>query len=377
VHSAHFKKVGDMRIQDEQDEQLMIQTIEQEIEASEIGIFSLGPSLIEGYMYEMEGNQKIYDKNLLSAEAPVVAVEVRPFPDGQPASFNGAVGKIHIETRLLSPSTIKLGEKITLEAKVKNIENMADFTLPPLFCQPGFSGFFQLSQLPPLADVEKGIKIFQIELQPLSTLVTEIPPIEVASFNNSTVTYIKSKSLPISLKVEDFSHKKKEVKIGENLPFFIFPAFVLNKFVPILPIKRESSLLTLQELSSHTIHIRNIVWVMILSILLLIVQRQWKINRQENKTNVVQSTYFFLQAEKAKMPLEQARLLETALWYSLWEKKIVSKNSRKIEELFSAKYEDIRVILLHLQAVQYSSNKSFSFKAMKEQVSRILNLPSH
>ena len=181
IHPSHFQKVGDVHIHDTQEQEITVQELTQEVEASETGTFSFGPSLIEGYAYTMKGGQKIYDNTLLQAQAPAVTVEVKAFPaHTQPASFTGALGSIEAEWLLESQNTLSVGDTLQLVLKVRGVTNLTELHLPLLECQPGFSGFFQTSDLPPPAEVQGETKFFHLELRPITPLSPHIPSLELS-----------------------------------------------------------------------------------------------------------------------------------------------------------------------------------------------------
>lgn len=220
VHPANLIKVGDVQIKDYQLPEATVQKLTQEVQASEMGTFSFGPSLIEGYAYTMEGGEKIYRPSLLKAEAPIVTVEVKPFPTAaQPASFTNALGKIQIQTELTSPHTLRVGDHLQLLVKISGVSNLADFRLPSLECQPGVSGFFETSRAPSLADVKEDEKTFLVELRPLNALIKAIPPLEVSSFDLDSRDYVMQMSAPIPIFITDIPLREtKAAAIPFKLP---------------------------------------------------------------------------------------------------------------------------------------------------------------
>jgi hypothetical protein len=215
IHVTDFKKIGDLRIREYELNGLSVQEIVQEIEIAKPGVFTYGPSAIEGYAYETNSlGQKVYFKNQLQATAPAVSIVVSDFPlANQPASFNGAIGEtLAAEMKMLSPTSIKMGDNISFQLIVKGPVNLAEIRLPSLACQPGFSGFFQLDELPPSARIEGTTKVFQIEMRPISTFATSIPSIELSAFNPVTATYITWHSEAIALEVQSYPLKEQKAE---------------------------------------------------------------------------------------------------------------------------------------------------------------------
>lgn len=208
TESIDFRKIGDEHIEETESESstnpVTVQEISQEIEADKPGVFEYGPSAIEGYAYENnESGEKVYYRQKLRAEAPIVTITVNPFPlQDRPASFTGALGTVEAKLSMLTSSTIPLGEQIKLELEVSGLSNLDSFKLPILACQPGFSGFFYMNDLPAAGEVKDSTKKFTIELRPISSFVTEIPVVELSSFDTNTHVYHTWQSQPIPLTVQ-------------------------------------------------------------------------------------------------------------------------------------------------------------------------------
>ncbi len=125
-------------------------------------------------------------------------MDVHPFPHSkQPPSFTGALGRIQIQVKLLSSGSVQVGDRLLLQIRISDVHPLDEFTLPSLGCQPGFSGFFEMSDLPPQAEVRGTEKIFQIECRVLTSLVDQIPSIEVASFDPEKGDYSIARTAPL------------------------------------------------------------------------------------------------------------------------------------------------------------------------------------
>ncbi len=203
IHPNNFEMIGDAHIEDFQEGDITIQKISQNVQASKLGTFELGPSWIEGYFYDVNtAGNKILSKEAVKAEAPSVTISVVPFfPKNQPGSFNGALGEIKVET-IKKFSKAIVGEEIQLEFAISGIENLVEFQFPNLACQPGFSGFFQQSDLLPAGIIKGERKIYTIELIPLNTFITSIPSIEFSSFDLKSGAYVVERTKPIPIQVE-------------------------------------------------------------------------------------------------------------------------------------------------------------------------------
>jgi hypothetical protein len=366
VHPAHFQKVGDVQIKDYQQPDVTVQELTQEVEASDLGTFQLGPSLIEGYAYSMQAGQKVYDPTLLKAEAPAVTVEVKPFPiSTQPASFTGALGQIRAEASLESSSdAIFIGDNVQVLVKIEGVTNLTELHLPMLQCQPGFSGFFQISDLPPLAEVTGKTKFFHIELRPLTTLIKQVPSIEVSSFDPSTEKYVIQRTAPIPLTVERET-KEEPASIGPVAMLTRLPAISQWPTPPPVPVEFESSPVQVGEMKSSwfTLHPHWAFWLLPLAFALLLLQMRWHAQWQRRPRPLVPLSEEMLNRALKANALQAPgglRLLEQAFWHRLWEKGIIPPGSLEIDQLPQEKQnEQVRSFLFQLQALQYSSEKNF------------------
>lgn len=370
IHPSHFQKVGDVQIRDYQLKDVTMQDITQEVEASEMGTFSFGPSFIEGYAYNMEAGQKVYSSSLLKAEAPVVTLQVQPFPQAsQPPSFTGALGQIQVESQLTSAASLSVGDTLQLQVKVQGIKNLADLSLPPLQCQPGFSGFFQFSDLPPLSEVKETAKFFYVELRPLTALIKQIPAIEMSSFNPKTNQYVVQKTSPIPLTI---SAHLEESSVLPSIPLLIPPPSVNQWPSPLLPpLEIQGDSIKQLPLAKSWLNSDQILWLIPIGFLLLLLQAHWKRQWDKRpKTQIPHSEILFKQAWKN----ENVQLLEQAFWSRLWEKGQIPQGITQLERVpLEGQLAPIHAFLFQLQAWQYSAEKNVDFKQIKKQADQLFH----
>lgn len=286
-----FKRIGDVKVIDEQkNDTLTTQELVQEVEALVAGDFSIPSSSVEGYAYEMEKGVKVYDTQLLKAETPPFLISVAPFPEQNiPTSFTGAIGKITAKTELLSPSSLAIGETLVLKLTVGGISNLGELKLPPLICQPGFSGFFQMDDLPPLGDVEGEKKIFLIKLRPLIALMTALPSIELSSFDPEKKAYevIHTSQIPIQMDTLVTEIEKEEV--SPFSPSSSWPVPSLSA----LPFSEDPFSLSVQE---NKTSFPSFWKGTLLALALLILQWKWKKHLNQEKMRSMQSKKLFQEA---------------------------------------------------------------------------------
>lgn len=219
LEGAGFVKIGEKEVKESQQGAWSIQQISQELQAEKPGNYHFPPSVLEGYIWRKDlFGGRTYIKPALHAEAPAFDIVVHPFPkEGMPASFNGAVGPFaDFSAHLKSASKITLGGKISLEIVVKGDKGIEKVPLPDLCCQPGFSGRFQLSDLPPVTEEKGNEKHMTVEMRPLASDIKEVPSIEFSFFLPSSKSYGKLKSAPIPLTIETPSPPSEEKKNQEG-----------------------------------------------------------------------------------------------------------------------------------------------------------------
>lgn len=211
-------KIGEKEIHDSVHEGLNIREIVQEVEAIKPGLYTFGPSLIEGYAFKEDLLGKpIYTSEKLTSQAAAVELNVKPFPlQNQPASFNGAVGEFTFKTSLKTASEMIEGDELSLLLEISGNGNLKNISSPDLCCQPGYSGFFKLSDLPPAESVEGGTKKILVKMRAQTPLILSIPSIEFSYFDPETSNYSILTSEPISFSVKPFLSSTDKTQASEN-----------------------------------------------------------------------------------------------------------------------------------------------------------------
>lgn len=350
LYPADFYKIGDTQIKEVQDSGITIQEISQEIEAVKPGTTHFKRSMIEGYAFEEStSGKKHYQSHKLYAEAPPIDVVVAHFPkENQPLSFNGMIGPSEIETAMLSGNEFMIGGKIELQISIKGAHNPEEIAVPNISCQPGFSGFFIFDDLLPAGIIKDSFKIFTMELRPTSTLIKEIPAIEISSFNPDTEDYLIYHSKPITIDVkqslETFEMappSEREYSIADQFSSF---SNINSAPAPELEIKISFQPI-LNNVLLHWMQTSSVLYILPVAALLLYLQielkRKWMIWQEKNRKPL--SNRLLKKALNNKDPNQSINLLKEALLYLLKERRI-SPN----------KEEEIKAYISHLEKLQYS-----------------------
>ena len=137
------------------------------------------------------------------SESDPITLEVRPLPtEGRPAGFTGLIGRYELRT-LASPTTVQVGDPITLRAELRGLEPMAGAdSLPELSSQPGYERFRVSSEgWREEQPREPGRRKFAATVRALGPDVTEIPPVGVWTFDPELERYVEIRSEPVQLDV--------------------------------------------------------------------------------------------------------------------------------------------------------------------------------
>lgn len=202
--SKQLKKIGDKRVEEGEEGGFSVSQIVQKFQALEPGTIIFPPSKIAGYAYALDQTgKKYYKEPKLSAEIASLKLEIAPFPEkDKPASFNGNIGDYTFSAKLMGDSrTMHPGEKIQILLTVRGKGDLDQVKVPELCCQPGFSGNFKSSDLPPVVTMNQEEKNFLVDLIVQNDHVSSVPPIEFSFFNPETRSYGTVKSQDISLNI--------------------------------------------------------------------------------------------------------------------------------------------------------------------------------
>lgn len=369
LNLSHFKKVGDVQVVDQQEKNnLTIQQLTQEMEAAEPGEFTVEPGSIEGYAYQIEKGKKIYTSDLLRSETPSVVVKVEPFPlNGQPSSFAGAIGKVEVVSELISPSKIPAGDNFILKITVKGVQNLSDLRLPLLSCQPGFSGFFQMNDLPPIGDVEGKSKSFLIKLRPIVSLIDVIPSFEIASFDPMTSEYVRTHTNAIPIAVEGKERTIFPLPFSDTLQpsKLVWPTPLMTS-LPFQNNPKQSNIL----LSSSS----KIPWKILIGLILILlwgIQWRWKEKIESRKKRMVlPSEELLSHALKMKTPpVKVLNMIETAFL-----RKLDEENLSHLEQ--GKEFMHIQKYLYKLRELQYGPDRPFDLEAIKKEGKVLFNFES-
>lgn len=354
-----FKKLGDKLI--DQNETNGISTVQfvQKFQADNPGTFSVKGAEVTGlpYISDASGNKKYYSLKL-KAETIPLTIEVAPFPEeSKPASFSGAIGVYTVKAELISRPKLNVGDSLNLSLAISGTGEFDSIKPPDLCCQPGFSGFFKQSDLPPAASVstnaQGNTKSFKMELFVQNRDAKALPPIEFSSFDPKTKKYLTEKTNPISLEVASSPiavpspsplQPYVEAK-GANIKKFALPYFI-----------------------PMPLYI-GVIWAIGLIWLVFLIQVR-KRRDEINALNVPKrSVQYYEAALHAKDQVEKFYpLLEKALRNLLYEKGWIAAIDTPLESIQNGEAEPIKDLLVKMEQARFNAKKELNVQEVMKTV---------
>jgi hypothetical protein len=205
LETTQLKKIGDKIIENGDEGGVSVSQIVQKFQAVDPQTIIFPPSKVAGYAYSIDqAGKKYYKEPVLSSGIDALKLEVSPFPSSdKPPSFNGTLGEDYTFSAKLmgGEGTIHPGDKIQLLLTVSGKGDLEQVKPPELCCQPGYSGNFKASDLPPVVTMNQGEKNFLVDFIVQNDHVSSLPPIEFSFFNPETRSYttLKSKEIPLTV----------------------------------------------------------------------------------------------------------------------------------------------------------------------------------
>jgi hypothetical protein len=155
------------------------------------------------------GNYSIADSRPISVTAEPPPVEIITTPaEGQPETFNGAVGNYSISVSA-RPLEVSVGDPITLTITVRDhgepesaAPRLSLLPPPPLDRVDELANNFRVPSDPLAGTVGGASKTFTQTIRAKSEAVARIPPIPISFFDPSTEAYVTHASEPIPITVK-------------------------------------------------------------------------------------------------------------------------------------------------------------------------------
>jgi hypothetical protein len=291
-----FKKVGDLSIENSEKGGVSVTTISQRLKAEKGGEYQIGQSVIAGHAYTINAQgQKTYIQPELKSVVDPIKFIINPFPiQLRPPSFNGAVGQFKLSVKMTTPQAVNVGDKINLLIEVSGKGQMDTVQPPDLCCQPGFSGIFWSSDLPPVLQQTGTTKGFIIELRPLNPLPKEIPSIQFSYFDPEQEKYVTLQSSPIPIKINPIKAASQPLKEKE------YTAVVLDHHPKTFDIKPDEKTGP-SDLVNRPFGTWQVLWLIPVGVYLVLLQIFLKRYLQARKEKIPPKTGYqwFKDAEQS------------------------------------------------------------------------------
>jgi len=160
------------------------------------------------FQYPAYFDNTFFDQNLTGGgydrvytESEPITLEVKLLPtEGKPPLFSGMVGSFSLSVDA-EPLNVHVGEPITLTIRVEAKRFMEAINFPPLRYQPLLINKFEIPTERSLPELSGNAKIYTQSIRPLSTAVSNIPPLQLVYFDPVSNAYITATSDPIPLTV--------------------------------------------------------------------------------------------------------------------------------------------------------------------------------
>lgn len=368
LEAKGMQKIGRNEVKNYAEGNASVFETSQVVQALKPGEYSWGPSTIEGVVYVEDAlGNKQFTTTKLTSEAPPVKVMVKAFPEkGKPASFNGAFGQFTFTVKLLSPAKISVGDPIVLDAAISGkTSNWDSVELPEICCQPGFGGFFKMSDLPSIGKMEGETKHFTINMNPLNPAIKSIPAIQFSFFEPESGQYKIALSVPIALSVAPMkdiaqveqSLSKKSLKSQETEQEWL----QIYQQMPHLP---KMVPLDTEDLKNKSFGSWWALWLIPLCLLGLVFQfklKDYLVNHACQKKAVTSDTLYQEMLKASAASPQFFQLLHQALLLRLFEQGVIPDSEVAPEDLPSeGKAGEVRSFLIHIDALRYTSKMTDS-----------------
>ncbi len=201
------------------------------------------PAYFDNTFFDRNVTDRSYDR--IYTESDSLVLEVKPLPAaGRPALFNGLVGEYSIEVEA-EPKTVRVGDAITLTVTVTSAGFMENITLPPLRDQSLLASQFEIPSERALPARTQTSKIYTQTVRPLSTSVSNVPPLELSYFHPVSNAYMTVCSPAIPLTVTPSTGIA--IYTGGNAPEFLEPQAEIQRAVDAAHAVAEGHRITLSK----------------------------------------------------------------------------------------------------------------------------------
>lgn len=327
-------RLGEIQVRETEKGGIAVQEIRQAFQAQDPGVYTYGPSRLEGRPTRGTPREKA---QTIFAEAPPVSLEILPFPkEGQPNSFTGTIGDVLWTVTKETPGPSDVGDPIWLQLSFTGEGDIAQIRLPNFSCQPGFSGLFLVGE-PKIESITDRTKVFLLPIRPLASFLGNLPPVEFSYFDRQKGEYARLQKGPFPIEVRQKAAPERQEKDIEPLIWEIPPEK-----------ERPSSLfpISLQKSELPALSLPWLYLLIPLGTFLLLLQKHWRNRVHENFERIrsMSRTLFYEAERHVDDPVLFYSTLEQALRLRLVEmncaKSTLSPPSQWQKTPFSVKVQN-------------------------------------
>lgn len=179
--------------------------------ARRAGAGSLGPATVA--MDVVVARRRTNDLLLMSrpvterlvVPSNAIALSVRALPtEGRPSGFNGLVGAYKVDVGA-TPTTVSVGDPITLTIAVRGPEPIEDAPMPDLEGHEELTSGFKLAAGGSPPRIEGGAKTIERVVRARSADVERVPPLGFWTFDPQQEAYVRAESRPVPVRVSPTS----------------------------------------------------------------------------------------------------------------------------------------------------------------------------
>lgn len=367
LEAKGMNKIGETQAEVFQQQNKTVQRLTQLVKADKPGEYTYGPSTIEGQPFRLDyAGKKVYLGMTLKADAPVIKVEVKPFPEkGKPAAFQGAVGNYKLNVALLTSPHASVGDTMKLAVAISGDGDLDAIAVPKIICQPGWSGLFAIDDLPPEVQTEGNKRTFTIDIRPLTPHVKEIPPVLFSFFDPKKGDYTSLKSAPIPIQIEALKTKEEAA-----------PPVNEKEFAPEKPPVEILGNKPLNTWQNTPFTSWKALWIVPIGILLLLLQyllRRYLL--QKPKTAPTSRALFEQALAEPPESTDFYQKLQKALLVRLFERGEISSAAISVDEIPQTGFaKEVRLFLQKLEKLRYTAGKKEAADALKKEAEDLFNL---
>jgi len=372
-----FQKIGKLLASEEEGEegQGLLKTA-REYRAITSGETVVPSSKVEGVVYQEDRlGRRRYGKRRLSTKTPPLTIEVLPFPQqGKTPAFTGALGSGYSLETSASRKELNLNERVVVTFTVKggSKSDMQTVLLPPIRCQVGVSGLFDITPIIVPPTIAGASKAWQIAFTPKEPGLQEIPALAFSSFDPETATYatLKSQPIPIDVVAKPVEEERKE---GEGKGGKDKEAAFQSSSI------QANMSLTWRDLYNKPFGTWSLFWIFPVGLgvnFLSYIVKQWVEERKRRKKTAQELFWEAVEACKKHNSSTFYKKMRDALLLKLLEEKETEGLKEREEELSEGgRQGQVKQLLLAMEEAEFGkkAEEEQSEAKRQEEMERLIN----